>query len=184
MPAQGNRQDHHVRRGDGLPVSSALSAIGSAGYPVDFRGCRARPLGIARAEDDALPARTLRSVSPVPIGPVPPTMAIERVISTPSYARLAPRVPPREIVAAYRGYCVPAECGPVREVSNMRVLGLEAGRFRAIHPIHRPEPPGLGTFWHLGWMQPKGEGPLRELNHGGGVGFGSGHLESIEWPRR
>jgi hypothetical protein len=67
-------------------------------------------------------------------------------------------------------------------MSSTRVLDLESGTFRA---IHWPEAPGFGAFWRLARVKAKGDCRLRELNRmGGDIGWGSGHLESIECPRR
>jgi hypothetical protein len=65
------------------------------------------------------------------------------------------------------------------ELSNTRVLDLESGAFWA---IHRPEAPNFETFWRLARVEAKGDGQLRELNRiESGIGWGSGHLESVEW---
>jgi hypothetical protein len=41
------------------------------------------------------------------------------------------------------------------------------------------------AVWRLGQARAKGDGRLRELNRmGEDIGWGSGHLESIECPRR
>ena len=63
----------------------------------------------------------------------------------------------------------------------MRVLGLELGDFWA---LHRLEAACCGAFWGLGRARGKGSCSLRELSPmGGGIGWGSGHSKSIEWPR-
>lgn len=67
-------------------------------------------------------------------------------------------------------------------MSSTRVLDLESGNFRA---IHWAEAPGFGAFWRLARVKAKGDCRLRELNRlEGDIGWGSGHLESIECPRR
>ena len=68
------------------------------------------------------------------------------------------------------------------KLSNMRVLGLQLGTFRS---LHRPEALCFGAFWRLGRAQAEVDCRLRGVNRtGGGVGLGSGQLESIDWPRR
>jgi hypothetical protein len=62
----------------------------------------------------------------------------------------------------------------------MPVLGLESGHFLA---LRRPQALRFGAFWRPGRAQAKGGCRLREMNRiESGVGLGSGHLESIEWP--
>jgi hypothetical protein len=58
----------------------------------------------------------------------------------------------------------------------------EAGTYRA---IYQPEVPSFWAFWRRARVRAKGGCRLREVNRmGGGSGLGSGHLESIECPRR
>ena len=58
--------------------------------------------------------------------------------------------------------------GWARELSSIRVLGLESGHFRA---LPRPEALCFGAFWRLGPRKGQGGGSTQGLNRmGAGIG--------------